>query len=372
MLLLSGYDAVSHRYWHNILGEHLRGIDWTVVALPDRHFYWRARGNGLTYAFSHAQDLTGPFDLIVATSMVDICNLRGFLPHLASIPTIVYFHENQFSYPVKPGGAVPRSNIVNAQLTSIYSALCADKIVFNSRYNKDTFYSGARALLKKMPDGINRNLLNKPEEISLVLPVPVSNDPQPGINQLVEAETNSRDKGPVQIVWNHRWEYDKQPEVFFDAMAKLQDAGYDFRLHVMGQSFREIPECFAKAKTTLQNKISTWGHQPSAEYNQLLRQADIVVSTALHDFQGLSLLEAIHRGCVPVAPNRVAYPEYIPAELLYDTGSDEADSLYSKLAPLMEGPIPAAPDVSNYSVKNLSGEYEYLFQSVASIQTKKL
>ena len=50
------------------------------------------------------------------------------------------------------------------------------------------------------------------------------------------------------IVWNHRWEYDKQPEVFFDALLRLKNAGYSFKLHVLGQSFRKVPACFAQAK----------------------------------------------------------------------------------------------------------------------------
>lgn len=361
VLLLSGYDAASHRHWHNILSASLRNIDWTVISLPDRHFYWRARGNGLTYAFSHREQLSGPFDLLVATSMVDVCTLRGFLPHLASVPTLVYFHENQFVYPMKPAGA-RNSNIVNAQLTSIYSALCADHIVFNSTFNKNSFYSGARALLKKMPDGVERDLLVAPQEESTVLAVPIKKDPV--LNN--SASSKGGPNGVVEIVWNHRWEYDKQPEVFFNAMEKLQNAGLDFRLHVMGQSFREIPDCFDKARLSLHSKIDTWGHQPGDKYCRILRQADIVVSTALHDFQGLSLLEAIHRGCVPVAPDRVVYPEYIPPPLLYDIQPDEADGLATTLADLLTHPLPQAPDVSRYQADVLLPNYQQLFETLAN------
>lgn len=362
VLLLSGYDAVSHRHWRNILRRGLAEVDWTVVALPDRHFYWRARGNGLTFAFSHQQQLAGPFDVLIVTSMVDLCTLRGFLPHLASIPTLVYFHENQFEYPVKPGAA-RNSNIVNAQLTSIYSVLCADKILFNSQFNKDTFYAGAEALLAKMPDGVERGVLIQPQQVSTVLAVPIANDPH-DFEAVVCDEIGVAAQCPIEIVWNHRWEYDKQPEVFFKAMEKLQAAGVDFRLHVMGQSFRAVPDCFAGAKTLLQSKIKTWGHQPSDDYYRILRRADIVVSTAMHDFQGLSLLEAIHRGCVPVAPNRVAYPEYVPPNLLYDLQPDEAESLFLTLMALLESPLPAAPDVTRYLESALLPDYQRLLESL--------
>lgn len=336
-----------------MLVEGLPEFDWTVVSLPDRHFYWRARGNGLTYAFSHAKQLlSSPYDLIVATSMVDLCSLRGFLPALSSIPTLVYFHENQFAYPMKQAS----NNIVNAQLTSIYTGLCADRILFNSQFNQDTFYAGAQALLRKMPDGVAKDVLSGPMVCSSVLPVPIHADEVGGADGWTD-KSSKADARPVEVVWNHRWEYDKQPEVFFAAMQKLLESGVKFRLHVMGQSFREVPRCFAEAEKRFANEIDTWGHQPAECYYRVLRQADIVVSTAIHDFQGLSLLEAIYRQCVPVAPKRVAYPEYVPESQLYDAGEDEATALYSKLRETIESGAAEVPDVSGYLCDSLIDDY---------------
>lgn len=354
ILLLSGYDAASHRHWRDILIDAMPQYHWTVLALPDRHFFWRARGNGLTYAFSHAEQLSAHYDLIIATSMVDLCSLRGFVPALASIPTLIYFHENQFAYPMKK----PGSNIVNVQLTSIYSALCADRILFNSQFNMDSFYQGAQALLKKMPDGVPRDVLAISMDSSTVLPVPIYSDKKIPETGKVPIHT------PVEIVWNHRWEYDKQPEVFFDAINKLEIAGVDFRLHVMGQSFREIPGCFNVAAHRFEDKIITWGHQPSEQYNKILDQADIVVSTAIHDFQGLSLLQAISRGCIPVAPDRVAYPEYVPASQLYDGDSDEATALFDKLRRTVESSQSLRVDVSRFYIDELVDQYHSVIESL--------
>ena len=99
MLLLSGYHASSHRFWSDQLITGLPEFDWTLVALADRHFYWRIRSNALTFALEHRDALQQNYDLIIATSMVDLCNLRGLLPTLSSVPAILYFHENQFAYP---------------------------------------------------------------------------------------------------------------------------------------------------------------------------------------------------------------------------------------------------------------------------------
>jgi glycosyltransferase involved in cell wall biosynthesis len=65
-----------------------------------------------------------------------------------------------------------------------------------------------------------------------------------------------------------------------------------------------------------------FGWADARTYARLLWQADIVVSTALHEFFGISVVEAAYCGCFPVLPRRLAYPEVLPAShhdaCLYD------------------------------------------------------
>ena len=65
VLLLSGYDASSHRHWRKLLEEELIEFDWTQLALPDRHFSWRARGNSLTFA---SQYLVRGFVVVIVSA----------------------------------------------------------------------------------------------------------------------------------------------------------------------------------------------------------------------------------------------------------------------------------------------------------------
>jgi len=372
-LLLSAYDAISHRHWYQMLTNSITGYEWTVITLPARHYFWRVRSNGLSFFLDHRERLSAGYDVLIATSMLDLATIRGLVPELARLPTLIYFHENQFEYPLRD--TTPEHRILNAQLTSIVTALCADRVLFNSEYNRRSFLSGAHKFIKRMPDGLSPTIPHDIEKKSAVLSVPIYSDTGVHGNcNLSNSEIgNDKHVNTVDLVWAHRWEFDKQPEVFFNALEKLyampgfKTSGVCVRLHVMGQSFREVPDCFRKAQKCGIHNVKTWGYQNREDYYRILASSDFVISTALHDFQGLGMIEAIHRGCIPVAPNRVAYPEYIPKALLYEVGEPEQESmsLAAKLFQLLflsqveDVGIPrTAPDVSGYLDEQLITQYE--------------
>ena len=49
ILLLSAYDAPSHKRWREGLVTHCSDYHWDVLALPARYFSWRIRGNPLSW-----------------------------------------------------------------------------------------------------------------------------------------------------------------------------------------------------------------------------------------------------------------------------------------------------------------------------------
>lgn len=320
VLLLSAYEAVSHRYWAKSLMAQLDDIEWTLLSLPPRHFAWRIRGNPLSWMLKEHDTLSQAFDVVLATSMVDLATLVGLFPHLGRAKKVVYFHENQFAYP-ESSDQMPQ---VEAKMVNLYTALAADSVVFNSAYNRDSFIDGARAFLKKMPENLPAaKPLEALRERAMVMPVPIGDSPEPG------HQTAFKKTVPQRIVWNHRWEYDKNPDDFFAVLFALSDAGVAFELAVLGQRFRQVPAIFAEAEQRLAKHIVAWGPQPEEAYRELLASAGIVVSTTWHEFQGLAIMEAAQRGALPLVPDRLCFPALYPPAYRYD-GSREG--LYSRLS----------------------------------------
>lgn len=367
ILLLDAYDAPSHQYWRKGLVEHLTEYDWTVLTLPPRFFRWRIRGNGLTWGKGDFSELDQAYDAIIATSMVDLTTLRGFKPHLGLIPTLVYFHENQFAYPEQhlPENqhkvAAKKVDSIDPQIVNLYSALAAGQISFNSEFNRASFIQGANKLLKKLPDAVPKGLINELEQKSTILPVPMRD------SIFIERKRSFGTK-PIHLLWNHRWEYDKAPDRLALMVNQLLDSDINFKLHIVGQSFRSVPQELldlkARCDKTAPQVIETFGFLASKQdYLDLLQRCDLVSSTALHDFQGLSVIEAVASGCIPVVPDRLAYTQWFEPKYRYPSYENdpkaEAQAMAEHIVHIANNPneFDKAPSLYHLSWGQLATEY---------------
>lgn len=328
--------------------------NWTYLSLPGRHFSWRIRGNSLTWAFNQTAQLNQEYDVVLATSMTDLSSLRGMVPSLTRSVNILYFHENQFAYP-QSGQSV---HSVEPQVVSLYAALCADQLLFNSQYNCATFMHGVAALLKKLPDQVPKNIVAILNAKARVLPVPI----EPG-----ERRQRSPD-GPLHIVWNHRWEYDKGPERLYSIVQHLP-ASLPLVFHVVGQGFRQQPPVFndLHALLSCRDWLGEWGYVAQHDdYLSLLQRCDLVLSTAHHDFQGLAVLEAVAQGCVPLVPNSLAYPEWFPADYCYDNEQAEA-AVYEALLVALQAKAQCravVPCIKHLYWSTLASQYQQILDGV--------
>jgi glycosyltransferase involved in cell wall biosynthesis len=118
------------------------------------------------------------------------------------------------------------------------------------------------------------------------------------------------------ILWNHRWEYDKNPNDFYEALFELALDGIEFEVAILGENFRNEPTEFLNAKEKLGPRVVQFGYAESfEEYTKWLSVSDIVPVTSNQDFFGGSLVEAMYCGCYPLLPKRLAFPEHIPSDL---------------------------------------------------------
>ncbi len=239
------------------------------------------------------------WDILLCSDMLDLAQFQGLSgSRLNGLPTVAYFHENQLTYPQR----TPNERDLHFAFTNFVSALAANQVWFNSAFHRSDFISSLSDWLAHMPDFQPHEQIREIREKSQVQSPGVATCP-PAVRRL---------QGPLRIAWAARWEHDKNPETFFEALRLLGALGADFRLMVFGQSFREVPTVFLEARREFSNRIEHWGFVSSHdEYLRRMAQADVFVSTAVHEFFGLAAVEAISLGLHPLLPARLAYPELL-------------------------------------------------------------
>jgi glycosyltransferase involved in cell wall biosynthesis len=333
ILYLEPFDGGSHAMFTRVVTSSI-DAQWTRVTLPGRYWKWHMRVAAVDAVLQHAEALSADHDVVFASSYLPLAELVGLCPRLSAIPRALYFHENQLAYPARDHHQPMPERDLHYGFTQLVSALAADVCLFNSAYNRDSFLAGGAELLARMPDAVPEDWIDRIRDRSEVLSFPVDLPDTPPVVHPVE-----RDQGPV-LLWNHRWEHDKDPTAFFAALRELDARGLPFRVIVCGESYARRPAVFDEARMTLGGRVLHWGFAPSrAAYLELLARADLVVSTARHEFFGISMLEATHLGAYPLVPDRLAYVELFPPAHRY---ADMAD-LVARLVALCERYVGGGP-----------------------------
>ena len=241
---------------------------------------------------------------LIVTDLMSLADLKALWGRRCP-PTLLYFHENQISYPLAPG------EILDYQygFTNITTALAADRILFNSRTHRDVFLEGLGGFLAMMPEYRPRWVVDAIQSKSGVC-YPGCHFSGGDAMMFDIAEKNE----PPLVVWNHRWEFDKDPVAFFSALAEVERQGLDFRLALLGENFQIHPQAFVDAGERFKSKIVRFGYEHSRNtYQEWLRRGSVVVSTAIQENFGIAIIEAVRFGCVPLLPYRLVYPEIMPA-----------------------------------------------------------
>jgi glycosyltransferase involved in cell wall biosynthesis len=360
ILALEPYYGGSHRAFIDGLSKASRH-NWTLLTLPAHKWKWRMRHSAITFAAKAAElpEKCQNWDLLFCSDMLNLAEFVALAPAgIAGLPKVVYFHENQLTYPV----AAEDERDYQFAMTNLTSALAADAVWFNSQFHLDSFLDALARFLKSMPDYQPLGAIEIIRAKSSVYP--------PGISDFPARKT--REPGPLRILWAARWEHDKNPEDFFKALEILKTENVPFRISVIGQSFRDQPVIFEQAHSDLRDHIDLWGYQQSRyDYERALLSTDVAVSTANHEFFGISIVEAIAAGAYPLVPNRLSYPEILglgrtegTKQFFYDGSvqnlADKLSQLAARVekAPLWPAHISSSILTDHFKWQNLASRYD--------------
>lgn len=371
ILAVEPFYSGSHKAFLKGLKEHSKN-NIIPVNLSYKGWKWRMHGDSVALA-GMVNEIGEEIDLLFVSSMT---NLPAFLaltnPRFAEVPKIMYMHENQFTQPI------PEEE--ERDMTYCYinylSMLAADRLIFSSKFHKDDFMKALPPFLENHPEDKHYNTIDKIAQKSIVM--------YPGLNLKrfdAEQDTRKSNERPV-IVWNQRWQFDRNPAMFFRVLNRLDDIDLEFDLILAGDTQHEKPEEFEKAWQRYGRHITHFGYVENKEnYSKLLHSGDIVVSTATYEFFCVAIMEAIYCGCHPLVPNRLHYPELITkslqkpllhAPVLYDT----EDDLFHYLKDLLTGETQPLPKSALQGInKHLDwsdkiDEYDRMFEEYANIEIR--
>ena len=420
-VVINPFHGGSHRHFVDMLvNDAFPEADIAVFTLPGKKWHWRLLVSAAHFASVIPRDMTSKAGLqctLFVTSLMNLADLVAIRPDLAHRRKVIYFHENQFAYPSSPQA---RNGVTTANLSSfrdadesykqqktkkewseygwaqIMSCLAADTVLFNSKYNRDTFLEGVSRLLSMVPSpsrpkGISQLIAAKSSVLYYplrhcknIVPDFVSGNDDGSITMQYYDDKLAHSR-PLHVVWPHRWEHDKGPDMLLSLIKSLNDnakeKGYSVWFSILGQNYSESPMEF----TTIKNEFWKGGianerhknlylepglhllhlgyAKSRAAYEEVLIAADVVLSTARHDFFGSSTMEAVSLGCFPLCPNKLVYPELYPNVCLYRTEAQ----LHKKLRNFAKRPdilrTRTAPDAltsvspSNYTLSTLKEAY---------------
>jgi glycosyltransferase involved in cell wall biosynthesis len=323
-LFLEPFFGGSHRDFAEGLRAH-SAHELELGTLPGRFWKWRMRGAALAF-LRKIPDLR-EFDALLVTNLMSLTDFRA-LASSECPPTLVYFHENQVDYPLGPGGVVD----YQFGFTDITTCLAADRVAFNSAAHRRAFLERLPDFLRMMPDLRPTWVVPDIRRRSFVL--------RPGCRFPAGPPPRtdfSPPAGPPLVIWNHRWEHDKDPDAFADALEAVDDQGIPFQIALVGERYRNAPPAFDRIRERFGKRVVRFGFlKERAAYLELLLRGDVVVSTALQENFGIAVVEAMRHGCLPLLPNRLSYPELLPADVhefcLYDGSAALAERLSAALA----------------------------------------
>lgn len=344
------------------------------------YWKWRMQGGCITLAKQFLQHYANEEvpEIVIATDMLDLSKFIALVRHAVPVTTcfVLYCHENQLTYPLpkdcKSMGAFRRQD-AKAELQFAFinymSMLAADAVFFNSQFHMDSFLSQvAGQLLKPNRDHQEVETVTALKKKCRVLHVGID------LSRLTPAMEIEKKNTPPLIVWNQRWEYDKNPEQFVQVLKQLMDEQVAFEVAILGEQFSKSEKSkqeFEQLVAPIKSRIIHIGYATTVDYMDYLHKSTVTLFTAIHEFFGISMIECVHCNVLPVLPKRLSYPELIPLDchghVLY---KNDKELLHRVKAALLDPTVTWSKakelakkmNVAQFDWKsNMAGKYDFEF-----------
>jgi len=355
VLLLEPYYTGSHKVWADNF-VRLSNHEVKLLTMKGKHWKWRMQGAAIFLAAEYLKLDFEP-DVIICSSMMDVSVFKALIGGFdkRQVELIYYLHESQFSYPVSSHDS--RSEDFNYGFINYKSCLAADHVVFNSKYHQNEFFKHLSLLLHRLPD---YKLLHNLEQLQLkssVMPVGIE------WSQISNCITEKR---PSTLLWNHRWEHDKNPELFYKLVQYLSKAQLDFKLILLGKAGNQS-DIKEKILRDHSSKVIIEGHQDSyLDYLKAIGSATILPVCSDHDYYGISVLEAIASKVYPILPADKIYDSYLKDRKHFYNSPKE---LFEKVEALLISQITFLPpgSIAEHDIYKVQKDFDIYISNLFNV-----
>jgi glycosyltransferase involved in cell wall biosynthesis len=317
-LVVSAFYGGSHRSWADDVLKHvLHDRPCRLLSLSAEQWKWRMMGGAVTLARQLMADdgARDQIELIVCDAMIDLATFLALTrARTARARVLLYMHENQLTFPLHADASKGAFRHQDGErdrhfaFTNFTSMLAADCVAFNSAFHRDQLFAALPAFLNHYRDHKELESIAIARAKSCVLYVGVDLN-----RRLAPPPSLERSEVPL-IIWNMRWDYDKCPDVFLRVLLAVARQGVAFKLAICGARQTFTDNALDDTLAQLQDRIVHHGLADADLYASLLWRADVTISTAVHEFFGIAVVEAMACEVFPLLPRRLSYPELVPSE----------------------------------------------------------
>ena len=357
ILALEPYYGGSHRAVLDGLVAHI-DAEWDTAHAARAQVEVAHAGRGDHHGRTGALSVGSArrFDLVFASTFVNLAEWRGLVgSRLASVPAIVYFHENQLVYPNRHTAEWD----FQFPLTNITSALSAERCLFNTRVESGPLPGRDSGLPRPVPrSSTQTGRRDDRREVR---------GPPPALRSRgLRRRTGDAGAAMPRSCGRTGGSTTRIPRSSSPRLERSLPRVSTSRSPSRARHSRtsRSRSCAPRRSSATGSCISA-SPRPEPSTRGLLASSDVAVSTAINEFFGIAMIEAAYAGCFPLVPDRLAYPEIYPAQMRYGSSEQLVALLRSLVADRPAAGL-ARELVEPYTIETLAPRYGQVFERVAA------